>query len=74
MKNKCYECVYLTGLYRYKTDSTGKGRLVNYYCKHPQGKDKGRAGYGHITMSRDGIESKIKTSPKWCPLDLDWRE
>lgn len=65
---RCEECDKCEGYYRYKTASHGRNRLVTYYCKHEEGNDKGRHGLGIICMSRDGVEDKVKTSPRWCPL------
>jgi hypothetical protein len=66
-KPRCSSCQFCEGYYRYKTDSTGQGRLVNYYCEHESINQK-EAPYGFITMSRRGIYSKISFSPIWCPI------
>ena len=68
MKNKCSTCEFCKGYYRYKTDTTGLGRLVNYYCEHKDGENAGPWETGSITCSRNGVGSKVRTSPRWCPL------
>ncbi|MEN6313276.1 MAG: hypothetical protein ABFD25_03390 [Clostridiaceae bacterium] len=65
--SRCWLCDHCKGYYRYKTDTTGHGRLVSYYCEHPI--MEGKAGHeSFIAMSSVSVEDKIKTSPRWCPM------
>lgn len=67
-KPRCYTCEFCKGYYRYKTDTTGLGRLVSYYCEHKEAAELGSHYTGFIAGSRSGIVTKVSTSPRWCPL------
>lgn len=64
---RCRTCNYRQGYYRYKTATRGRNRLVDIYCEY-YGKDREKIRW--IAKAKDGIEEKIKTRPRWCPLKV----